>query len=213
MKRILAAVLLAASVPAVAQVVGTEAQTADIAAAAKAARELGRKLAPAKIDADAVDALTNKLIKDGDQIRTETGELGNALTRRGEPDARGRFRDIEANLIEAPASEVEPPQQGMIRDLVMRRYFKRLEATSDEWTVGKDGTGRVDEWHYTISLDGRLMSVEHAIVPIEVVGPGLSGLVEAKGRAYRMSPSDPSVQRRWKKFSKELLTLGRLYSA
>jgi hypothetical protein len=70
----------------------------------------------------------------------------------------------------------------------------------------------VDEWHYTLSLDGKLTAVDHTIVPIEPVGPGEAAPNPSKARAYRMSPSDDFVQRRWKKFSKELLTLGKTIS-
>jgi hypothetical protein len=102
-------------------------------------------------------------------------------------------------------------EKGEIGNMLARQgYFSRLEATSDDWAMDpKTGAGRVDEWHYVFSLDGKLLSVEHAVVPIELIAPGVAAPIEAKGRSYRMSPSDASVQRRWRKFSKELLTLGK----
>ena len=209
MKHLLFAAALAASVPVSAQVAAGD-QTTDIAAASDAMRALAKKLTPAAVDPKPVSALTDRLSKDGTQLQMEEGEIGNLLARRGAPDARGRFRSVQANLVELPAEAVEGKSDSMIRDLVMRRYYSRLEATSDDWTVDpKTGVGRVDEWHYVVSLDGRLLSVEHTIVPVEAVAPGVSAPNEDKGRAYRMSPSDASVQRRWKRFSKELLTLGK----
>lgn len=206
---IFVAVLAAAAAPLSAQV-ATPDQASDIGAASDAMRSLSKKLAPAAVDPKPVQALTDRLSQDGSQIEMEEGETGNLLVRQGAPDARGSFRGIQANLVEVPPPGDEEKSGLMVRDLVMRRYFSRLEATSDDWRVDpKSGTGRVDEWHYVVSLDGKLMSVEHTIVPVEAVAPGVSSPNEAKGRAYRMSPSDASVQRRWKKFSKELLTLGK----
>lgn len=212
MKHLLLFAALAAAVPASAQVATVE-QMADFAAAVRSSRSWAERLAPAPVDPKPISALTARLAKDGAQIQTEEGEMSNALGRQGAPDARGRFRAVEASLVELPPEAVEEPSDFPYRDLVMRRYFSRLEATSDDWRVDpKTGTGRVDEWHYVVSLDGRLLSVEHAIVPVEPVGPGRVALNLDKARSYRMAPSDESVQRRWKKFSRELLTLGRTVS-
>lgn len=209
MKYLLFAAALAAAAPLAAQV-ATPDQAADISSVSSAMRSLVKKLAPAAVDPKPVRTLTDRLSKDGTQLEMEQGGIGNLLVRQGAPDARGSFRGIQANLVEFPASAVEEKSDSMVRDLVMRRYFSRLEATSDDWSVDpKTGTGRVDEWHYVVSLDGKLLSVEHTIVPVEAVAPGVSSPNEAKGHAYRMSPSDTSVQQRWKRFSRELLTLGR----
>jgi hypothetical protein len=203
------AAVLAGVVPASAQVATVE-QGADIDGTSDAMRALAKKMAPAAVDPKPVAALTERLSVDGTQLEMEKGEIGNMLTRRTPLDARGRFRGIQANLIEVPADAPEEKSDSMVRDLVMRRYFSRLEATSEDWSVDPvTGTGQVDEWHYTVSLDGKLMAVEHAIVPVEPVSPGVSSPNEKKGRSFEMSPSDPSVQKRWKKFSKELLTLGK----
>lgn len=208
MKYLLFAAALAVAAPLSAQV-GTPEQAAGLAAASASMRSLAARLTPASVDPKPVRSLTDRLEKEGTQIEMEQGETGNLLVRQSAPDARGSFRGIQANLVEVPPPADE--SEGMVRDLVMRRYFSRLEATSDDWKVDpKTGDGRVDEWHYAVSLDGKLLSVEHTIVPVELVAPGVAAPVEAKGRAYRMSPSDPSVQRRWKRFSRELLTLGRV---
>ena len=209
MKFILISAILASAAPSFAQAAAPD-QTAEIAAASDAMRALAKKLAPAPVDPRPVAAMTDRLSKDGTQLQMEQGEIGNLLARRAAPDARGRFRSVEANLVELPASAVEEKSESMVRDLVMRRYFSRLEATSDDWNVDpKTGAGRVDEWHYVVSLDGKLLSVEHTIVPVEAVAPGDAEPVVEKGRSYRLSPSDPAVQRRWKKLSAELLTLAR----
>lgn len=206
MKHLLLASALALAVPLSAQVATTD-QAADLNAASASMRSLASKLAPASVDPLPVRSLTARLEKDGTQLEMGTGETANLLVRKSAPDARGTFRSIQANLVELPPAD---DSTGMVRDLVMRRYFSRLEATSDDWKVdGKTGAGRVDEWHYVVSLDGKLMSVEHTIVPVELVAPGVAAPNEDKGRAYRMSPSDAGVQRRWKRFSRELLRLGR----
>jgi hypothetical protein len=212
MKKLLVLAVLAA-VPASAQVTTSD-QGADIAAAAAQMKALAKKMAPAAVDPKPVEALTDKLSSEGSQIEMSLGETGNALSRQTAPDARGRFRGIEANLVEVPPPADEDASGSMYRDLVMRRYFSRLEATSDDYAVDpKTGAGQVDEWHYVVSLDGRLLEVEHAVVPIEPVGQGVSSPNVAKGKAYRLAPSDPEVRKRWKKFSKELLTLGRTVEA
>ncbi|HXS99077.1 MAG TPA: hypothetical protein VN915_00210 [Elusimicrobiota bacterium] len=211
MKHFLFAAAVCAAAPLAAQV-GTPEQAAGLAAASASIRALSARLAPAAVDPKPVRSLTDKLEKEGTQIEMEEGETGNLLVRQGPPDARGSFRNIQANLVEVPPPADE--SEGMVRDLVMRRCFSRLEATSDDWKVDdKTGEGRVDEWHYAVSLDGRLISVEHTIVPVELVAPGVAAPVEEKGRAYRMSPSDAGVLRRWRKLSRELLTLGRTVEA
>lgn len=213
MKTLLLAAVFAASVPVSAQLVAPE-QSAALSAAIKRAHDMSHRLSPAPVDAKTISTLMDRLSKDGTQMESEEGKLENVLGREsGQLDARGRSRSIEASLVELPAEAVEEPNDSPIRDLVMRRYFSHMEATSLEWRVDpKTGVGRVDEWHYTLSLDGRLMGVEHTIVPVEPVGNGMAAPQEAKARSYRMAPSDDFVQKRWKKFSKELLTLGKTIS-
>lgn len=202
-----AALLLAVS--ASAQVQLTPEQADSLAATQRKAKTLAERLRPAPVDKDTVSALWSKLSKEGDQVAMDEG-IGNVLTRFGRPDASGRFKHIQANLIELPAELVEGQDDSMFRQAVMRRYFSHMVATSEAWSVDeKKATGRVDVWVWQISLDGKLIAVEHQIVPLE---PGIDGQLapnELKGRSYMMSPSDPSVQRRWKAFSKELLLLGR----
>lgn len=213
MKRLLLFVALAAALPAAAQVASVD-QMKDLSQAAEAARALGEKLKPAAVDSEAVGALSDKLSAEGSRIEMEEGTLGNVLGRRTPPDPRGRFRTVQANLVEIPAEAIEPRTDSMVRDLVMRRYFSRLEAVSDDWDVDpKTGYGEVHEWHYVVSLDGKLLEVEHTIAPVAPVGPGDAEPSLDQARSYRMSPSDPDVQKRWKKLSQELLTLGRTVSA
>lgn len=213
MKRLLLAAAFAAAVPVSAQVAVTSSQLADLSAATRKARSMAERLKPAAVDPAPVSALMDRLSKDGTQLQTQEGEIVNALERRTAPDPRGRFRGVQASLVELPPEAVEGPNDSPIRDLVMRRYFSRLEATSDDWRVDpKTGVGRVDEWHFVVSLDGRLLSVEHTIVPVKPVGPGRAAPILDEARAYRMAPSDRFVQRRWKKFSRELLTLGKTVS-
>ncbi|UPT75024.1 MAG: hypothetical protein M0D55_04740 [Elusimicrobiota bacterium] len=200
MRNALPLLALVLALPASAQFAGTDAE--ELAAAARRAAAMREKLRPAAVERAPVEALFSKLADEGDQIEVENG-IGNVLTRMGKPDAGGRFRNVQATLVEIPAEAAEEPSDSMMRHAVMRRYFSHLEASSESWSAG-----RVDIWRWTVGLDGTLIAVEHQIVPVEGGEP-----VEAKLRAYRMSPSDPSVQRRWKSLSKELLTLGKLIEA
>lgn len=213
MNAALSLLLLALALPASAQTFVTPEQADGIAAAAKSARAMREKLAPAAVDPKPVEALADRLFKDGEQVEMEEG-IGNIYTRVGRPDAKGRFKNLQANLVEIPAELAEAPGDSMFRQAVMRRHFSHLEATSESWEVDpKTGKGKVHVWIYKVALEGRLMSVEHQIAPVEPGPDGEAAPVEAKARSCRMSPSDPSVQRRWKALAKELLTLGRVVEA
>lgn len=185
----------------------------DLAAASYSARTLRAKLMPAAVDPKPVKTLTDRLVKDGEQVEMEQG-IGNIYTRIGKPDAKGRFKNLQANLVEIPAELAEAPADSMFRQAVMRRYFSHLEATSESWEVNpQTGMGTVHVWIFRVGLEGKLMSVEHQIAPVEPGADGQASPVEAKARSYRLSPSDPSVQRRWKALTKELVTLGRVVEA
>lgn len=191
----LLAVLLAQAAPAQ---VFSGPEAGELAAAARRAAELREKLKPAKIDEAPVRALFEKLSKQGEQIELEQG-IGNVLTRMGAPDARGRMRNLQATLVELPEA-AEEPGGSMVRRAVMRRYFSHLEAVSESWSED-----RLDVWEWTVGLDGTLISVTHQIAPVKDGAPD-----ESRARAYRMSPSDPSVLRRWNALTKDLLKLGRV---
>lgn len=199
--------------PVSAQNFVTPDQADEIAATSKSAKSLSRKLAPAPVDPKPVKALTDRLVKSGEQVEMEQG-LGNVFTRIGKPDANGRFKNLQANLVEIPAELAEAPSDSMFRQAVIRRYFSHLEATSESWEVSpKTGKGTVHVWIFRVGLEGKLLSVEHQMAPVTRGADGQDAPVEAKARSYRLSPSDPSVQRRWKALSKELLTLGRVVEA
>jgi len=208
MNATLSLLVLALALPASAQTFVSPGQADDLAAAARSTRTLRDKLHPKP-----VKALTDRLVKDGEQVEMEEG-IGNIYTRIGKPDANGRFKNLQANLVEIPAELAEAPSDSMFRQAVMRRYFSHLEATSESWEVDpKTGKGKVHVWIYRVGLEGRLMSVEHQIAPVEPDADGQVSPVESKARSYRMAPSDPSVQRRWKALTKELMTLGRVVEA
>ncbi len=213
MNATLSLLVLALALPASAQTFVSAGQADDLASAARSTRSLREKLTPAPVDPKPVKALTDRLFKDGEQVEMEQG-IGNIYTRIGRPDANGRFKNLQANLVEIPAELAEAPSDSMFRQAVMRRYFSHLEATSESWEVDpKTGRGKVHVWLYKVSLDGRLVSVEHQIAPVEPDADGQVAPVESKARSYRMAPSDPSVQRRWKALTKELMTLGRVVEA
>ena len=209
MKRFLFAVALAAAVP-VSSPAAPEDLTADAAAISRQTRLLKEKSAPAAVDPAPVDALTERLAKDGSQHRMATGETANTISAQTRPDKRGHFIGREATLVEVPYT-VGRTASAAYRDALYRREFVRLEAARDDWSVDpKTGAGQVEEWQYVLSLDGKLMSVERLIVPVVPIGPGESSLDMTKAQRARLSPSDTEVQEHWKEFSKELLTLHKV---
>lgn len=203
MKELLVCAVLAAASPASAQVVFDASELASVRDGVKSLRE---RLAPAAVDPRPIAILLKRLAKDGEQVESETG-MQDVYQRMGSFDAFGKLRNLSVGVVELedPADESGAPSA---RRAVYRRYFSRLEARNEDWSLREDGSGRVDAWEWVVSLEGELLSVIHEIVPM---APGSGGPepVEGKIRAYRMSPSDPAVQRRWKRVVQELLTLGR----
>lgn len=213
MKAIPALLALILALPAAAQVVTAD-QSADAEAASARAAALRAKLKPAPVDPKAVDAIVEKLSKEGQQVVLEDRTIGNVLTMLAIPKEHGGIRNVQATLVELPAETVEGPAKSMYRYAVMRRYFAGLSATSEDWDVDpKTGKGTLHIWVYTVALSGTLMSVEHQTAPVEPGPDGMSRAVEEKARSYRMAPSDPSVQRRWKALTKEMAFLGRVTEA
>jgi hypothetical protein len=219
MKHALFAVLLVSAVSASAQFAGVPqddlpSAIAGAQSAAAAARALSAKMTPAPVDPKPVAELFERLSKDGAQIETEQG-VEDAYQRFGLPDKRGSLHNMRVGVVETegPADEGVSAENPMYRDLVMRRYFSELEAHSEDWTVGKDGTGQVDIWQYSVSLDGKLVAVKHGVIPL-VKGPdGKAVTDDSRTRVFQMSPSDKGVLKRWKKLTKQLLTLGRTSEA
>lgn len=214
MKHALLAAVLLSAVSASAQV-QSPGQPLDILPdamrdAMEAARAESAKMAPAPVDPKPVSELFERLAKDGAQIETQDGTQ-DAYQRFGFPDKRGNRQNLQVGVVETggPAQAADESGDSMFRDLVMRRYFTSLEAQSEDWSVGKDGTGRVDIWHYSVSLDGKLVGVEHNVVPLGKGPDGALQPVYAQAKISRMSPSDKSVQKRWKALTKKLLQLGR----
>ncbi|HAZ08890.1 MAG TPA: hypothetical protein DCZ01_10305 [Elusimicrobia bacterium] len=165
---------------------------------------------PAPVDPGPVKALFERLARDGERVEMEQA-IGNAYTRQGRPDAHGRFQNLQAVLVEVPREFEDKSDDPIFHYAVMRRVFSHLEVTTENWNVDPvTGKGKLHVWSYRLSLDGDLLSVEHQIAPVEPGSDGKAAPIEAKARGYRRSPSDPSVQRRWKRLAEELLTLGRV---
>lgn len=205
---LLCAALLAAA-PASAQVVFDSSGVAREGDGAKSLRELLTP-APAPVDAEPIAQLLERLAHDGVQVETARG-MRDLYQRFGRFDARGKARNLQVAVVELkdPADSNDAPTA---RHAVYRRYFSRLEAKNEDYSLKKDGTGRADIWDWVLSLDGKLMSVTHTVVPITWTEGGAIEPVDGKTRVYRMLPSDPAVQRLWNQVVKELLTLGRTVS-
>jgi|GEM_PF-2720653 len=217
MKHFLLAAALLAAVSASAQSADQPSQALPdaMADALQAARAVSAKMAPAPVDPKPVAELFERLANDGAQVETQYG-TEQAYERLGIPDSRGRSQKLHVGVVETggPAAEAEDGTgDSMYRDLVLRRYFASLEAQSEDWSVGKDGSGKIDVWHYSVSLDGRLIGVEHDVVPLALGPDGKSAPDPAHARVTRVSPSDKAVQKRWKALTKKLLQLGRTAEA
>jgi hypothetical protein len=168
------------------------------------------RVVPAKVDPKPVAALFDRLAKDGEQIETAYGTQ-DAYSRDGQIDKHGRAQDLQVGVVELPdPSDADDGSGGpRYRNLVIRRVFSTLEAESKEWSFKKDGTGRVDVWHFTVSLDGYLLSVTHDRIPMAVGPGGEPQILVEKTTTESPAPSSRSVLRRWKALTKKLLTLGR----
>lgn len=203
-------VIVAWGSPASAQDFVSKDRSDVVADAAKSTRILRDKWMPAPVDPAPVKALFERLSRDGQQVEMEQA-IGNAYTRQGRPDAHGRFKNLQANLAEIEQEFEDQPDSPMFHYTLMRRVFSRLEVTSENWNVdAATGKGKLHVWIYRLSLDGDLLSVVHQIAPVERGSDGRPTPIETKARGYRRAPSEPSVQRRWKRLSEELLSLGRL---
>jgi hypothetical protein len=216
MRHALLAAALAAAVPVSAQQSGAPLDLLPDAMrrAMDAAAAERQKLEPAPVDPKPVAALFDRLAQDGSQVETTDG-TEDAYDRFGIYDKNGRKQNLHVGVVETgdPEAQPDPSGQPVFQDLVMRRYFNSLQAQSEDWSAAKDGSGRVDLWHYTVSLDGLLLSVEHVVIPLKAGPDGKPAPDAAAARSYRMPPSDKSVQARWKALTKKLLTLGRTTTA
>ncbi len=197
MESILIAAVLACAAPASAQVAAAD-QVADIAAVSAEMRAVAKKAAPAVVDPSSVAVLIDRLAKYG------------TIERRARMDALGRSHGIRMVLVEVPAKSVEGASRSKFSDLLLRRYFSRLEAQSDDWSVDpRTGAASIDAWKFIVSLDGKLLAVENVTVPVDLFAPG--GPKAGQGRVgARVPPSHPEAQRRWKRLFDELLTLGKI---
>ncbi|MDE2489845.1 MAG: hypothetical protein KGM24_03305 [Elusimicrobia bacterium] len=211
MKRILLVSLLAAAVPASAQVVSLDGAAASAQAAAARSRALASRLAPARVDATLVRTVSGRLMTDGEQIETREG-VQDVYSRYGVVDGPNRIKNLRVGVVEQPdpADLGDGSGRPQARDLVMRRIFSSLEARSEEWTLKGDGSGRVDVWTWTVSLDGWLIAVRHDIVLVGRRDDGTYGPLPQQAWGYRLPPSDRYVRVRWNRLAQQLLTMGRV---
>jgi hypothetical protein len=211
MKRIMLAAAFAAAVPVSAQVVSLGDAAASASAAAARAHSMAARLAPAKLDAGLVKTLSERLMTDGEQIETREGAQ-DVYARYGVVDGPNRIKNLRVGVVESPdpADLDDGSGRPQVRDLVMRRIFTSLEARSEEWTLKKDGSGRVDVWTWTVSLDGWLLAVRHDVVLVGRRDDGSYGPLPQQAWGYRLSPSDRYVRVRWNRLAKQLLTMGRV---
>lgn len=141
------------------------------------------KYAPARIDKAPVAALFARLSRDSHYEKAEGDNT------------------IAVELYELPLRQPEGWS-----DALYRRAFSHM--TAEEQILRKKDK-EVDVWQYDIGLSGTLEAVRRLTVKLDDKGVPL----EQGSRLMRMSPSDPSIQARWKKLAPRLLKLGKTYEA
>lgn len=205
MKMILSLLVLAAALPVKAQVDVPRDQLDTLKGAMEGFRQ---RLAPAKIKSKAVDILFDRLAKDPESNFTKAATG---------PDGATEVLSITLNEVEGPADAGkmgDGPAGGVaVQDLVYRRYFTHMEAVSQKITPQKDGRTTIDEWRYVIGLDGSIAIVTHNVMVGKMKDAASLEVDKTNSKSYRMSPSDPSVQARWKKLQEQFLKMGRTYEA
>ncbi|MCX5794319.1 MAG: hypothetical protein NTY77_02330 [Elusimicrobia bacterium] len=151
--------------------------------------------APAPVDKAPVQKLFDRLAKDGPAyVRSQETPDGGART-------------LQVTLVEVAGP---PQEEGMMRDLVYRRYFSHLEGVEESVRPQADGTGALERYTYIVSLDGKLQSVKRVTAKILAITPqGLAVVDDKSVHQESLPPADPQVQKRWKNISAELLTMGR----
>jgi hypothetical protein len=210
MKNLMLSAALVCAVSASAQVSGSpDNGFGDAFSALKSFQAQNAKLAPAPVDPKPVAELYDRLAKDGDRVEMTDGvqkfvEYVYDLT--GSPDKQGRFQNLHVAI---EPSDPDAASRGQpVQDLVLRSAYSALEAQSEDWTVGKDGSGHGEIWHFIVSADGRLLRVDRLTVPLKPGPDGKPSFELSKQVSTLLSPSDKSVQNRWKALVKKLLTLG-----
>lgn len=196
MRRIFAVLALLVCAPANAQVTVPQGSMEAVGAGMKSLME---RLAPAKVDEGVVRTLMDRLI-DGDLEFISIGR----------PDKDGVELHHRLTLVELPTprGELGGPGSGFY-DLVYGRTFSRLETCSERWTPRKDGGYDVDQWVYTVGLDGTLLKVEHHLSRMDRLEHGITRVHKDGNRSYLMSPRDSAVLRRWKRLEQIYLRMGR----
>lgn len=157
-----------------------------------------QKLAPAPVDPGPVQTLFDRLA---------AAPLGQF--HRDRPNKDGSSRVWSVSLFEIPV----PPAEGMVQHAVYRRAFTYMEATVETVRQNADGTTSTDGYKYEIGLDGLIVFCARVQLTGHFDEEGAFVPDEKKSRVLRMSPSDPSVQQRWKNMLRELLTMGPTFEA
>ena len=157
------------------------------------------RLAPAAVDKTVVDKLFTRLAHDGPTYTRSNDTAG------------GGTETLQVTLVEAEPPDAE--SEGlMVRDLVYRRYFRNITGVRQTIRPMASGEAELDQYEYTVSLDGRILAVKHVVLVVVAVTP--QGLVTdpARAKVFRLPPSDPSVLKRWQGMSAEFLKMGRTLS-
>jgi hypothetical protein len=167
--------------------------------------KMSSRMQPAAVAPGPVKALFETLLRDSEQEESEEG-LRHYLAKATEPDKKGRMEERTVSLYEIPASQAAG--EGGARDALYRRAFSHLEAVEAKTAQGKDGRVTIDVWIYELTLDAKLFAVVHTVI----VGRSVDGAFledEEGGMERRESPSDPAIQKRWKRLSEKLVKLRR----
>lgn len=169
-------------------------------------------LAPAGVDAGAVEGLIERLDRDGDQGQTEDGQEARSYVHSGTADASGDVENKRMTLVE---SELAPPTAGTDQFgntytyTVMRKAFVELQGEIRRYAVLPQGQARIVQLTFTVDpATNRLMEVVKTTLVGKRQGP--DGLVVDPKRSSetRLKPSDPAVLSQWKALSDEFMKSG-----
>jgi len=186
-----------------------------LAEAKKTISSWKERLAPAKVDNKHILTLMTRLAESGDTQKTPKGLLhffiGTNPLANGEDDPILSVALLEQEVPLTPAD---------VHDLLIRRQFSQMRVSSRREIARPGSTREIEEWTYTLGLDGTILQVEHSLgLPGSpgrpaIVGEssgiplvGFTGAEASTMRSYRLPPQDPAVLKRWKRLQKAVLLL------
>ncbi|HAM34754.1 MAG TPA: hypothetical protein DEB40_12410 [Elusimicrobia bacterium] len=171
------------------------------------------KLAPAAVDRKVVDRLFENLAMNGSQFaKVEPGSEkwvgpSHELTQKNK---NGSTKTLRVTLIESNDQKLAAQsKQGLVSAYALhRRSFIALTGFEETVAPLPSGNETVEQYEYTVSLDGELLAVKHSSWVRSGRNSEKPGKNPAISMVERLPPQDPAVLKRWKKVSSEFLRMG-----